>query len=829
MYATYFAGGEGLPADEEARQIWLRYLPAERILPFDRKDNFWEMGETGPCGPCTEIHFDRIGNRDAAHLVNADDDTLIEIWNIVFMQFNREPDGSLRELPAKHIDTGMGFERLTSILQDKRSNYDTDIFTPIFEAIQTKNKIPAYAGKLGAADVDGRDMAYRVVADHVRTLTFAITDGAVPSNEGRGYVLRRILRRAVRYGQQFLGFKTGSFAELVPVVVQHFKEAFPELVAKEAFVVDIVRDEEESFGRTLNKGIRIFNQRAEAIKAAGGDVIPGSDAFFLYDSMGFPLDLTEIMANEAGLKIDTEGYYACMAEQRARAAAAGKFNKGGDSFVLEAEQTAWLQKSGVEPTVDDAKYDWHIAPSAVVKAIYGGREKGFYGDESVEVGTTVGLVLNATPFYAEAGGQVADTGSIEIRKEGADENDEPVAVVDVHDVQVFGGFVLHQGTVTSGSIKVGDNVVCKVDYNRRGFIAPNHTMTHVLNFALREVLGEGVDQRGSLVQPEKLRFDFSVTKAPTPEQVAQVEKIVADIIDKALPVDTAFVSLANARAVHGLRAVFGETYPDPVRVVSIGENVQKLVTDPENAAWANISIELCGGNHIANTSRAGTFVIVSEEAIAKGIRRITAVTRDEARTAHDKGSQMESAFATARALSGRALEQAVVDLKNELDAAVMSYALKAKLRADHVELSKKLIAEQKAEAARLVDVGKAPALEAAAAAVAEGKNFVIVDVPVNADGKAAIGVGEAVRKAHADVSFLGVSDDGAEKLLVWANVSKAHIDAGVTAKDWVAAVLSSVNGKGGGRNDTAQGTTKDVQLKSKAVEVAQEWIASKLN
>lgn len=552
IYASYFAGDAtfGLPADEEARAIWRRFLPDERILPFDKKANFWEMGDTGPCGPCSEIHFDRIGGRDASALVNADDPTVIEIWNIVFMQFNREPDGSLRELPAKHIDTGMGFERLTSILQRAMSNYDTDIFAPLFAAISARTGSPPYAGKLGEEDVDGRDMAYRVVADHIRTLTFAVTDGALPSNEGRGYVLRRILRRAVRYAQQKLGAKVGFFSALVPVVVENFGEAFPELRGKAAFVQEVLREEEESFSRTLTKGIKEFGARAEAIKRKGGSSLPGSDAFFLYDSMGFPLDLTQIMAGEAGLTVDAEGFAACMAEQKARSQAAGRFRGTGDKLVLEAEQTAWLAKTaGAKPTEDAAKFEWQCATGPVTRvvAIYAGKEKGFLvpSEGAAEAPAvpgspaTVGLVLEATSFYAESGGQVSDIGALYVLPPGApaSEGEEgipasPAGVVSIEDVQVFGGFVLHIGAVAEGSVKVGDLVRCAPDYERRGFVAPNHTMTHVLNFALREVMGPGLDQKGSTVEAAKLRFDYSANKGLTPPQLQAVEDLVNAAIDK---------------------------------------------------------------------------------------------------------------------------------------------------------------------------------------------------------------------------------------------------------------------------------------------------------
>ena len=829
IYASYFAGGEGLPEDVEAKAIWGRFLPPERILPFDKKANFWEMGETGPCGPCSEIHFDRIGGRDAASLVNGDDPTVIEIWNIVFMQFNREPNGSLRELPAKHIDTGMGFERLTSILQKKMSNYDTDVFMPIFAAIHASCGGAPYAGLMHAADTDGRDMAYRVVADHIRTLTFAITDGAVPSAEGRGYVLRRVLRRAVRYAQQFLKAKVGFFSSLVPVVVDNFAGAFPELRAKAAFVQDIIRDEEESFSRTLSKGIRAFSARADELKAAGVTVVPGDAAFFLYDSMGFPLDLTQIMAGEVGLTVDAPGFYAAMAAQKARSQAAQKFSRGGAvALVLEAEQTAWLAGAGVAPTDDAAKYVWNETPAATVRAIYLGRDKdahaGFLapGARAPAGDDALGVVLDATPFYAESGGQTFDVGELAVLPAGAADDAAPVGLVTITDTQVFGGFVLHVGAVTHGSLGAGDRVVARVDYARRADIGPNHTMTHVLNLALRRVLGDGVDQRGSVVLPEKLRFDYATNKAPTPAQLGEAEAIVAAVIERALPVHTAVVPLADAKGIAGLRAVFGETYPDPVRVVSVGATVEALLADPASPAWRDLSIEFCGGTHIANTSRAGAFALVSDEAVAKGVRRVTALTRDAATTAHGRARELEGEFAVARSLAGDALEAALLKLKADVDAAVVPAAVKAALRDAHAELTKALLAQQKAAAGALADAGKVPALAAAAAAAAAGARAVVVRLDaLGADGKAALAVAEAVRKAHPELAFFGVSSDGKDKALAWAATPK-----GASAKEWVAAVLAAADGKGGGSDASAQGTTKAVGKADQMVADANAWAAA---
>ncbi|CAM9881079.1 unnamed protein product [Heterosigma akashiwo] len=542
LYATYFGGDEtqGLEPDEEAREIWLQFLPAERVLPFGCKDNFWEMGDTGPCGPCTEIHYDRIGGRDAAPLVNADLPDVIEIWNNVFIQFNREEGGVLRELPNKHVDTGMGFERLASILQGKTSNYDTDIFQPIFRAIQQVTGARDYTGKIEAEDTDNVDMAYRVVADHIRTLTFAITDGAVPSSDGRGYVLRRVLRRGVRYGQQVLGGPPGFFHQLVPVVVGLMKGAFPELEGRQAFVMDVIKEEEESFNKTLDKGLREFNKIAEQVKAEGKTVFPGDAAQFLYATMGFPVDLTTLMAEEQGLTLDAEGFEAKMEEEREKSkeAHAAAKSGGGANLVLEAEQTSWLANNGVAATDSAPKYlgaEEGAGLPAVVVAIFKKSEvdngRAGFVDSATAADGPVGVLLDRTAFYAESGGQIFDTGAIAFGEAGE--------AFEVGNCQTFAGYDLHVGEVAGGgSLAVGAAVRVGVDYARRARVAPNHTMTHVLNFALREVLLGGVIHRDkrAAVDAERLRFDFAWNGPLEPEQLARVEAIVNEKIAEQLPV-----------------------------------------------------------------------------------------------------------------------------------------------------------------------------------------------------------------------------------------------------------------------------------------------------
>lgn len=498
LYASYFGGDEklGLPADEESKKIWLKYLPENRVLPFGSKDNFWEMGEQGPCGPSSEIHFDRIGGREVADLVNMDDPNVLEIWNVVFIQFNREADGSLKPLPSKHVDTGAGLERVTSILQGKRSNYATDIFAPIFDAIQKATGHPEpYTDKIGQADVGNKDMAYRVVADHIRTLCFAIADGSRPGNEGREYVLRRVLRRGVRYGRQTLGGPEGFFSSLVDTVVDTMGDAYPELRKNKDQIKEIIRDEEASFSRTLVRGLEQFKKAAEA---ATDNQISGKDAFVLWDTFGFPPDLTQLMAEEAGMTVDMKGFEIALEEAKEISRASAK--KGGASTLkFEAEATAWLGSKNIPYTEDSHKYSQKNVESKIQAIL---TKDGFVESTvGIPTGEHIGLVMEKTPFYAEAGGQVADTGVIVSKT--SDLN------LDVEDVVYAAGYVLHHTTTTSTPISVGEEVTAKVDYERRNRIAPNHTFTHVLNYALRKVLGDHVDQRGSIVMPDKLRFDFT--------------------------------------------------------------------------------------------------------------------------------------------------------------------------------------------------------------------------------------------------------------------------------------------------------------------------------
>lgn len=808
LYATYFQGDpkNGIPADDEAKAIWLKFLPQERVLPFGNKENFWEMGDQGPCGPCTEIHFDRIGGRDAAHLVNYDDPNVLEIWNNVFIQFNREADGSLRPLPAKHVDTGMGLERVTSVLQGKMSNYATDLFMPIFDEIQRLTGARSYTDKIGAEDSDNVDMAYRVVADHIRTLSFSIADGARPGNEGRDYVLRRILRRAVRYGREVLGAKEGFFAQLVDLVVKHYGGFFPELVAARDTIFNVISDEETSFGRTLVKGIERFKRLAEGIKAAGGSQVSGQEAFELWDTFGFPVDLTELMAEERGLKVDKPGFESALEEARERSKAGGK-KTGQQGLKFEAEATGWLQKSNVPLTNDAPKYGSSNVGAKVLALL---TSAGFVDSVDATLDGPVGVVTDVTSFYAEQGGQVGDTGSLT----------SSTGSVTVRDAVVAAGYVLHVGEA-SGRVSVGDTIETQVNYVRRSQIMPNHTFTHVLNYALRKVLGDHVDQRGSIVMPDKLRFDFSNNGPVDGEKLLEVENICRDQLKADLKVYSQEVALSQAKSIKGLRAVFGEVYPDPVRVVSVGKPVEQLLAEPEAEDNNLYSIEFCGGTHLVNLAQAQSFALISEEGIAKGVRRIIGLTGADAARAIAEGQAVADQVVAAAALTDiAALQKAVAEINLALDGRVMSAGLKASLRLQLAVLGRKVADANKAAAAANKEKATSQAVAAADEAVAAGKTFVVVQISVGTDVKAMTNAWNAISNKHSGLAAVLISaDTDADKALVYAGVPDALVGK-LKANDWVTAVLGVLGGKGGGKANLAQGQGANAKDVSRAVEVA---------
>ncbi|KAL5317043.1 hypothetical protein ACEPPN_016097 [Leptodophora sp. 'Broadleaf-Isolate-01'] len=593
LYVTYFEGDKaaGPEPDYEARDLWLAVGFAEdHVVTGNMKDNFWEMGDQGPCGPCSEVHYDRIGGgRNAAHLVNMDDPNVLEIWNIVFIQFNREADGSLRTLPNKHIDTGMGFERLVSVLQNKKSNYDTDIFHPLFAQIQQITGARAYTDKYYDEDVDKIDEAYRVIADHIRTLTHSIEDGAVPHSDGRGYVIRRVLRRGCRYARRYFNAEIGSFfSKILPTLVAQMGEQFPNIVAKQNEVKELLDEEEEAFSRTLDRGGKMFEKyAAEALKNSSKK-LSGESFWRLYDTFGFPVDLTQIMATERGLEIDISEVEA--AEEKARLASKADKNAVHTFAKLDVHHISELQSMNIPVTDDSAKF-LKRGSTGKVLIIFDG-QKFHRSTKELPSEQPVAVILDKTNFYAEQGGQVYDTGKLVI---------DGVTEFKVFDTQSYGDYIVHNGTLQYGELNAGEMVFTEYDELRRQPIQNNHTGTHILNHDLRKHLGDGVQQKGSLVVEDKLRFDFSHKSAVTPAELEKIGDSSNEYIKQNCQVYTKEVERSDALKINGLRAVFGETYPSPVRVVSVGVPVDDLLKDPENSAWMETSIEFCSGTHVEKT------------------------------------------------------------------------------------------------------------------------------------------------------------------------------------------------------------------------------------
>ena len=576
LYATVFEGSpeEGLSRDEEAASIWEQFLPKDHIINGNKHDNFWEMGDTGPCGPCSEIHIDSRSEEEKAQtpgreLVNKDHPQVIEIWNLVFMQFNRKADGSLEGLPAKVIDTGMGFERLVRTLQGKTSNYDTDVFQPLIKVLGDM------AGcKYG--DDEKKDIAMRVVVDHLRAIAFAIADGQLPSNAKAGYVIRRILRRAVRYGYTFLGQKEAFIYKLVPTLVEEMGEAFPEIAAQQKLVMKVMQEEENSFLRTLENGIRLLQDVIDQTKAEGKTEVAGDKAFNLFDTFGFPLDLTELICREQGLSVDEKGFDVCMQAQKNRARNAAEVKMGDWVYVGE---------DGTES--EFVGYDYTEHPTHIIK----------YREVQQKKRTAYEVILDKTPFYGEMGGEVGDSGVL------VSENEE----IKVIDTKKENGVAIH--IVDKLPSQPEAEFMACVDVERRRAIEANHTCTHLLDEALRQVLGAHVEQKGSLVTADSLRFDFSHFEKVTAEQLREVEHIVNAKIRQDIPLkEYRDYPIEEAKKL-GAIALFGEKYGDRVRVVQFGT-----------------SVEFCGGCHASSTGCLGMVKIISESSIAAGVRRIEAIT-----------------------------------------------------------------------------------------------------------------------------------------------------------------------------------------------------------
>lgn len=768
LYATVFGGDEadGLAADSEAAEIWRTStgIAADHILPFGRKDNFWEMGDTGPCGPCSEIHVDLRSEQEraavpGASLVNTGDPRVMEIWNLVFIQFERVKGGALKPLPAKHVDTGMGFERICAVLQGKSSNYDSDVFSGLIAEIAKRSGIPY--GKASESDV-----AMRVIADHIRAVSFAIADGASPSNDGRGYVVRRILRRAIRYGWDRLGFKQPFMHALVPVLAEQFASVFPELEAQKAFVGDILLAEEKAFLKTLGQGIDLF-----ASMSRGKTEISGDDAFMLHDTYGFPIDLTELMAREKGLGVDTKGFEARMQEQRERARAAGKFETGqaavewqfvdggaGDGAKGGARSAGAFANGFEFVGYDHLEADVHILATAK------------QGDRHL-------VMLNRSPFYAESGGQTSDTGTL---RKGTEE----IRVVDVQ--KGADGFI-HSVDRLPGD--AGGLWQAQVDIRRRLETQKHHSCAHLLHAALRQVLGTHVVQKGSLVTYNKVRFDFSHYEALTPDQLRAIERLVNERIQQNIPLtEERDVPIAKAKE-RGAMMLFGEKYGEKVRMITFDQDY---------------SVELCAGTHVKATGEIGYFRIVSESSVAAGIRRVEGVTgyavdevlADEHRVLARIQSMLASKQDVAEDVAG------VLAAKKELEEQLQRFRHQQNL----LDL-KKILSESEA---------------------LEGGIRLFKGTINGADMEGLKQMGYEALRTHAQSAaiVLASHEPDSGKVFLLAALSEDLVAKGFHSGRWVKALAQIVGGGGGGQANLATAGGKNAKALPEALEQAAELLKS---
>jgi alanyl-tRNA synthetase len=881
LYATVYQPGAGEPSefDQEAYDHWARLFreadldPKVHVLSSGKSDNFWMMGDTGPCGPCSEVHMDLTPDGDTrGALVNKGDARCIEIWNLVFIQFNANPDGTFTPLPQRHVDTGMGFERVTAIIQGTKnltdfsgtiSNYETDVFRPIFDEIEklSDKKYTSTLPTVGrlcetpAADTaalqsqseqEKIDVAFRVIADHVRALTFAIADGIIPSNEGRGYVLRRILRRAVRYGRT-LDFHEPFFFKFVAVLAQTMGDVFPEVRTKQSKIKDTISREEEAFNKTLDRGLELVDKATVAAvirqamatptiskiivktptregfytKMEGADAIEilaeknngrlfdelfkarpaisGPDAFELYDTYGFPLDLTELIARERGLRVDTNGFNFLMEQQRHRARKAQKkqvieLASGlGFSGDLEAQKRPRREQISVTKFLG---YDF-LETEAVVETVLPQQESKAFG-----------IVLDQTPLYAEMGGQVGDRGLLHVP--GHDRTE--VGQLRVIDTQKFGDIVVHVAEMIQGRApEPGEAVRISVDADRRKLIQGHHTVTHLLHWALHEVVSHDASQKGSYVGPDKLTFDFS--SAPlTPEQKRAVEKLVNEKIAANASVSSTEIPYADARKRSDIQQFFGEKYGDTVRVLQIGGAPHAL---------NGYSMELCGGTHVRATGEIGPFRIVKEEAIAAGTRRIEAVAGDAAQVwaTQEAARQQEKFDVLSRRkpdiapLPAFQDDAATAEMLKQIDARV---AHLEKVDADVREWEKKTAKSAEAEVK-----SKATQIASQLARSHDGKNFCVAEVS-DADGKLLQGVVDALKSKFKGPIFLAGTRDASVALV-------AYVPAAMTDKFQANTLIQQmalmVGGKGGGRPESAQGAGKDASKINEALAKARELLS----
>jgi alanyl-tRNA synthetase len=814
LYATVYKPGPGEPSefDQEAYDHWARLFreadldPAIHIINYGKADNFWMMGDTGPCGPCSEVHVDLTPDGDTrGALVNKEDPRCIEIWNLVFIQFNANPDGSFTPLPQRHVDTGMGFERVTAIIQGTKnltdfsktiSNYETDIFRPIFDELE-KLSGKKYASTLPSGfGPDGRlrpstqqeevDTAFRIIADHIRALSFAIADAIIPSNEGRGYVLRRVLRRAVRYGRT-LEFHEPFFFKLVDVVAQTMGDVFPEVRTKQKGIKEAIKREEEAFNRTLDKGIEEFNemialleQDIPKVAPLGGWVImPGRFVFKLYDTYGFPFDLTELMARERGFTVDKDGFDRLMEEQRARA--------------RSAQKKQIVELSEIE-TKDPTRFVGYDDLEAVSKV-----------EEVASLRDKTAVVLAVSPCYPEMGGQVGDTGMFET-------SDTAIArFFRIADTRKLGDTWIHF-IEDELAPNPGSTVIVRVDVDRRHAIERHHTVTHLLHWALHEVVSREASQKGSYVGPDKLTFDFS-SAALTKQQVRDVEKLVNERITENAPVYyVSDVPYSEAKKRSDIQQFFGEKYGDTVRVLQIGGSPNAL---------NGYSMELCGGTHVRSTGEIGAFRIVREEAIAAGIRRIEAVAGDAARAWAEKeaANQQEKFEMLARkkpdiaALPNFQKSGGTVEMLKQIDA-----------RAAHLEKVESEVREWEKKSSKAAEAelkSRAAQIASELAASLAGKNFCVSEV-ADADGKLLQAVVDALKPKFKGPIFLIGAAKGSVALVASA---PKEMTSKFQANKIIQEIAPIVGGKGGGRPESAQGGGTDPSKVGEALAKAKELLS----
>jgi alanyl-tRNA synthetase len=840
LYATVYQPGPGEPSefDQEAHNHWAHLFreadldPKIHVLNGGRADNFWMMGDTGPCGPCSEVHVDLTPEGDTrGALVNKGDPRCIEIWNLVFIQFNANPDGTFSPLPQRHVDTGMGFERVTAIIQGTKnltdfsgtiSNYETDIFRPIFDELE-KLSGKKYASTLPAESANrdpqsSIDVAFRVIADHVRALSFAIADGIIPSNEGRGYVLRRILRRAIRYGRS-LGFHEPFFYRLVDVVAGTMGDVFPEVRAEQSKIKQTIKREEEAFNQTLDRGIELFDGAVRLIEsiahspgefdavefpvtnkgrirrrvgrvqrgATGETVkeIAGEFAFRLYDEQGFPLDLTELMARERGLTVDVAGFEKLMEEQRARARKAQKKEEISiEEGELKAARTKFLG------------YDFLETESVVETVLPGTKPE------------EVNIVLDRTPFYAEMGGQVGDRGLLHVP--GHDRTE--VGQLRVIDTQKRGDVFVHRAALLEGRApEPGEAVRVSVDVDRRRAIQGHHTVTHLLHWALHEVVSRDASQKGSYVGPDKLTFDFS--SAPlTKQQVRDVEKLVNEKITENVPVSWTEIPYADARKRTDIIQFFGEKYGDTVRILQIGGNPRAL---------NGYSMELCGGTHVRSTREIGPFRIVKEEAIAAGVRRIEAVAGDAARSwaKHEASRQQEKFDALACKKPDIASMPA---FENDADTSEMLQQIDA--RAAHLEKLDVEVRDWGKQSAKTAEAelrSRAAQIANELAASHAGQDFCVAEVK-DGDGKLLQAVADVLKSKFNGPIFLASAKDGNVALIA---AVPEELTSKFQANTLIQQIAPIVGGKGGGRPENAQGAGKDQRKIVEALAKARDLLS----